>query len=67
MFLLEEFFQPLYKVFLLETSISLNLKSFIFAGGLGTGLHILLDTPLYTDITLFYPLAANPFYNPALH
>jgi membrane-bound metal-dependent hydrolase YbcI (DUF457 family) len=66
MFLLEEFFQPLYKVFLLETSNSLSLKSFIFAGGLGTGLHILLDTPLYTDITPFYPITANPFYNPAL-
>ena len=66
MFLLEEFFQPLYKVFLLETSDSLSLKSFIFAGSLGTGLHILLDTPLYADITPFYPITANPFYNPAL-
>lgn len=28
----------------------------------GIYLHILLDSPLYTDIKPFYPLAANPFY-----
>jgi membrane-bound metal-dependent hydrolase YbcI (DUF457 family) len=66
MFLLEKFLQPLYKTFLLETDNSLNLKSFVVAGGLGTGLHVLLDTPLYTDITPFYPITANPFYNLSL-
>jgi len=66
MFLLEKFLQPLYKIFLLEAGNSLSLKSFIVAGGLGTGLHVLLDTPLYTDITPFYPITANPFYDPSL-
>jgi len=66
MFLLENFLQPLYKTFLLETGNSLSLKSFLVAGGLGTGLHVLLDAPLYADITPFYPIVTNPFYNPAL-
>jgi len=66
MFLLERFLQPLYKIFLFETGDSLSLKSFIVAGVLGVGFHVLLDTPLYSDITPFYPIIANPFYNPAL-
>lgn len=37
MFLLEKFLQPLYKTFLLEAGNSLSLKSFVVAGGLGTG------------------------------
>jgi hypothetical protein len=66
MFLLEKFLQPLWKILLLETGNSLSLKSLIVAGGLGTGLHVLLDTPLYTDITPFYPITTNPFYNPSV-
>ncbi|HID93422.1 MAG TPA: hydrolase [bacterium (Candidatus Stahlbacteria)] len=66
MFLLERFLQSLYRTFLLETGKGLSLKSFLVAGSLGTGLHILLDAPLYTDITPFSPMAANPLYNPAL-
>lgn len=66
MYLLERFLHPLYKIFLLERDNNLNPKSFVAAGGLGTGLHVLLDTPLYSDITPSYPLTANPFYNPAL-
>lgn len=65
MFHLEIFLQPLYKTFLLETSNSLSLKSFVIAGGLGTGLHVILDTPLYSDIAPFYPIATNPFHIPA--
>ena len=38
----------------------------MFAGVLGTLLHVLLDSPLYDDIRPFYPLTANPLYNPAL-
>jgi hypothetical protein len=55
MFLLGKFLQPFYKVFLLEAGNSLSLRSFVVAGGLGTGLHVLLDTPLYNDITPFLP------------
>lgn len=65
MFLLEKSLQPLYKIFLLETGNTLSLKSFVVAGGLGTGLHVLLDTPLYADITPFFPMTANPFYHPS--
>ena len=66
MFLLEKVLHPLYKAFLLETGNDLSLKSFMFAGILGTTLHVLLDSPLYDDIRPFYPPAANPLYNPAL-
>ncbi len=66
MFLLEKIFQPLYKILLLETENGLSLKSFVVAGGLGTGLHVSLDAPLYAEITPFYPLTANPLYNPTL-
>lgn len=66
MFLLENFLQPLYKKFLLETGNGLSLRFFVVAGGLGTGLHVLLDAPLYADITPFYPITTNPFNNPSL-
>ena len=66
MFLHEGFLQPLYKIFLLATGNTLSVNSFVVAGGLGTGLHVLLDAPLYTDITPFYPITTNLFYNPSL-
>ncbi len=66
MFLLEKFLHRLYQVFLLESGDKLNLKSFMFAGALGAALHVLLDSPLYSDIRPFYPLAINPMYNPTL-
>ncbi|MFW6117095.1 MAG: hydrolase [Thermoproteota archaeon] len=66
MFRLEPFLQPFYKLFRLENGKSLSLKSFLAAGGLGTGVHVLLDTPLYSDIRPFFPFTANPLYNPAL-
>lgn len=66
MFFLERFLHPIYRAFLLESNGKLNLKSFVGAGVLGTTLHVLLDSPLYDDIRLFYPLTINPMYNPAL-
>ena len=63
MFLLERIMHPLYKTFLLETKGMLKMKPFIVAGVLGTMLHVLLDSPLYTDIKPFYPIATNPLYN----
>jgi len=66
MFIFERFLRPLYKLFLLEPDEKLNLKSFLLAGALGTALHVLLDSPLYSDIRPFYPLTINPLLNPAL-
>ena len=66
MYLLERFLHPLYKMFLFEEANSLGLRSFIVAGALGTGIHVLLDAPLYDDIKPFYPMTANPVYNPTL-
>jgi hypothetical protein len=66
MFRLEGSFVSLYKLLLLETDGKFGLGSFIAVGALGTVIHVLLDSPLYDDILPFYPLAVNPFYNPAL-
>jgi len=66
MFLLEKVLQPLYKMLMLEKNDGLCLKRFLIAGGLGTGLHVLFDAPLYSDMRPFYPSTANPLYNPSL-
>ncbi len=44
----------------------MRLQSFVVAGGLGTGLHVVLDTPLYAEMTPFYPTTTNPFHTPSL-
>jgi hypothetical protein len=63
MLLLERILRPLYTTLLLESNTTPKLKSFIVAGVLGTMLHVLLDSPLYSDIRPFYPLLANPLYH----
>ena len=59
-FLLEKFFQPIFRMFLLETDKRRGFKTFVISGALGTSLHILFDAPLYWDIHPFFPLTANP-------
>lgn len=67
MFLLERFLHPLFTFLLLEsTNNTTNFRSFIFAGSSGTMLHVLMDSPLYSDILPFYPLKVNPLYNPSI-
>ncbi len=66
MFLLEKILYPLHKILLLEKDQTLNLRSFLVPGVLGTLFHVLLDSPLYSDIRPFYPLTINPLYNPSL-
>jgi nitric oxide reductase large subunit len=38
-------------------------KKILLSSLLGVWFHILLDSPLYTDIQPFYPLQMNPLYN----
>jgi hypothetical protein len=66
MFYLEKIFHPIFKMLLLEKDQTLNLRSFLAPGVLGTLFHVLLDSPLYSDIRPFYPLTINPLYNPSL-
>jgi hypothetical protein len=66
MFLLERVFHPIYKILLLEPSDMVKLKSYMVAGVSGTLLHVLLDSPLYSDIHPFFPLTVNLLYNPTL-
>ena len=37
-----------------------SFKSIVLASVLGIYLHILLDSPLYSDIRPFYPIESNP-------
>ena len=39
----------------------------ILSGILGTSFHVLLDSPLYTDIKPFYPVTTNPMYGLISH
>ncbi len=63
---LERFLRILWLPLKLETRNQLSLKTYLVAGALGTVSHILLDTPLYSDIKPFYPFGVNPLYNPGL-
>ena len=67
MWLVERFYRPFFQRIHLEEGDPLKLRSFLFAGVLGTWLHVLLDSPLYTDIRPFYPVSLNPLYAPALN
>ena len=66
MIYLKKMFNPLYKALLLEEDRPIGKKPFLLAGLIGSASHILLDSPLYEDIHPFYPLEANPLYNPSL-
>jgi membrane-bound metal-dependent hydrolase YbcI (DUF457 family) len=44
------------------TGVTSNKAKFAVAGILGTTLHVLFDSPMYSDIKPFYPLNANPLY-----
>jgi len=63
---LEGVFGPLYRVLFLEESAPTGRKPFLVAGVAGTVSHVLLDSPLYSDIQPFYPLGVNPLFNLSL-
>ena len=55
-----KFFTPIMSFFKIEQEIS--FKKILLASLLGIYIHILLDSPIYTDIRPFFPLDFNPFY-----
>ena len=63
MFYVEKFFHPLYSTLLLEPSGIPPMKTFMVAGVFGGMLHVLLDSPLYTEIQPFFPISTNPLYH----
>jgi hypothetical protein len=65
MFLLETPLQPVYRTMKLESGKVLRLKSFLIAGGLGTSLHVLFDSLIYSEMHPFFPLPGNQLL--ALH
>jgi len=64
MYVLERILSPLWRRLLLESEPCLNLRVFIIVGVSGTILHVLMVSPLYSDIKPLYPLLVNPLYNP---
>lgn len=63
MWLLRKYFSNLFSLLAL-TTMSSSLSNYIVAGFSGWFLHVLLDSPLYSDIRPFYPLNTNPLYCP---
>ncbi|OYT47982.1 MAG: hypothetical protein B6U85_03890 [Desulfurococcales archaeon ex4484_42] len=64
MYLVDMFVCRLWSKLLLISKGSYSLKEYIIAGVSGTLIHVLLDSPLYTDIRPLYPLTLNPLYDP---
>jgi hypothetical protein len=60
MFKLEKSMQPVYRKIQLETNRSLKLPAFLLAGVFGATLHVGFDALLYSEMTPFFPLTANP-------
>ena len=57
-------FSPLMSFLKLEQKLS--FESVLSASLFGIYLHILLDSPLYSDIRPFYPLSFNPLLSPSI-
>ncbi|MGC8974863.1 MAG: hypothetical protein ACP5KB_01535 [Thermoprotei archaeon] len=66
MWLLRNYLSNLFKALALTTKTSYSLGSYVVAGFSGWTLHVLLDSPLYSDIRPLYPLNMNPLYYPSL-
>ena len=64
MYLIDRFVRRLWSKLLLISKGSYSLKEYVIAGVSGTLMHVLLDSPLYTDIRPLYPLTLNPLYDP---
>ncbi|MFX1419234.1 MAG: hypothetical protein ACFE9N_09975 [Promethearchaeota archaeon] len=56
-----KFFTPIMSFFKIEQDFS--FKKILSASVLGIYIHILLDSPLYTDIKPFFPFDFNPLYS----
>jgi len=62
-YFMDRYFSNLWGKLLL-TNGHYNLRSYVIAGISGSLIHVLLDSPLYSDIRPFYPLSINPLYMP---
>ncbi len=68
MWVMERWLRGLYRLLYLEPPrYRGGLTSYIVAGVAGWGIHVLLDSPLYSDIRPLYPYLANPLYAPYLY
>lgn len=60
-YLFDKHFAKLFELLKLVEN-SLDLKRYIVAGSFGWFLHVLMDSPIYSDIKPLFPLQINPFY-----
>ncbi len=58
------FLKSSWRTLLLEVEGDVGMGSYMVSGFSGYALHVMLDSPLYTDIKPFYPLAVNPLLEP---
>ncbi|MFX1501534.1 MAG: hydrolase [Promethearchaeota archaeon] len=58
---IRKYLTPIMSFLKIEQKIS--FKRILIASLLGIYIHILLDSPLYTDIRPFFPFNFNPFYS----
>jgi hypothetical protein len=65
MFNLDRVLFSTYKFLRLDSEDNQSMKTFIVTGVSGAIFHVLLDSPLYSDIRPLYPFALNPFYDPS--
>lgn len=65
MFKLESFLISFYRLILPQYE-SPKLKCYLASGLIGGFLHILLDSPMYSEMMPLFPLKINPLYNPTL-
>ena len=65
---MKRWFRSLYRLLYLEPpNYGGGPASYIVAGAVGWGIHVLLDSPLYPDIRPLYPYLPNPLYAPWLY
>ena len=64
MYKLEVILEPLWNIIQLKPRVDMETGAYSLAGITGVLLHVLLDSPLYSDIKPLYPLPINPLYNP---
>ena len=66
MYKVDKVFRLFFKRLALVDGKADNLGGYVIAGVTGWAIHVILDSPLYSDIRPLYPLQYNPLYNPSL-
>jgi len=66
MYRMDKILRPSFERLALVNGEIGSLGDYVIAGVTGWAIHVVLDSPLYSDIRPLYPLQYNPLYNPSL-